>query len=479
MELEKDSPSPQNKLTTNVSNPQEETSHSQLTRTGITSTKLETNSTGLVGQKGLNTSKSNLISSQSSKSFHNSILSYDGEDTFGDLPPAQMLVYHNRETIPNDFITNSSSSAVTQSQFITNSHRTSKDEEERLQKPNGILSLSSNTVSSQSQIQTITSKKRKLNYEVHDLTKSSDEDDFITKPSKISKKDETEAPFSEKSNLKPPVEFLETIKAIKTENNSINPSTIHKLINLGTTTYSSNSEKEAPLKSPPPSSTNNHSNLADSTTLFNTEEEKSNNSDFMEPKKTRELPKSQFNLTSCPICSLEMKHLSSDLRQQHINSCLDLHAHEEEFEREEYICDICGKNITHFNKIRRQQHMNRCCDKLEEEYSILKGKLGDMRALRYACPVCSTDLSELLLKSRINHLKQCAKKNSVTHLNVVHSPQVHLKTLLNTSPLSESGSLTPRAPVPKPPIFSKSSKFFKSNPPLVLPKPKKNSKKVF
>lgn len=121
----------------------------------------------------------------------------------------------------------------------------------------------------------------------------------------------------------------------------------------------------------------------------------------------------------CFICHYPFDDLTVEEREKHVNNCLDVNnSSDKEFQEQSYVCDICGKDITKYDKVLRQQHMNICLDKfqLESIASVREVKeleqFEDMRSVSYQCPICARDISQSTLKSRIIHLKNCAKKTT-------------------------------------------------------------------
>jgi hypothetical protein len=102
------------------------------------------------------------------------------------------------------------------------------------------------------------------------------------------------------------------------------------------------------------------------------------------------------------------------------------------------IC-IFMRLITRFNPLQRQNHVNRCIDKKQKEAEIElsrtpdkistphpallatlgahKGLAVGMESPNYKCPMCNKKLDRMVLKSRISHLKKCAKEKSMPSSN--------------------------------------------------------------
>eukprot|EP00126_Sphaerothecum_destruens_P001580 Sdes_comp14993_c0_seq1m3734 len=76
-------------------------------------------------------------------------------------------------------------------------------------------------------------------------------------------------------------------------------------------------------------------------------------------------------------------------------------------------CPICTVDITHLSEMRRNIHTGNCCDNLEKvvEYESKKVQYDETRRT-YFCPVCKIQLS-FLTKLRIAHLKSCGAKHNI------------------------------------------------------------------
>jgi hypothetical protein len=128
----------------------------------------------------------------------------------------------------------------------------------------------------------------------------------------------------------------------------------------------------------------------------------------------------------CVVCNENLSNLSYLEREKHVNSCLDFELSKSTLQP--YRCSICGKDISKYNEVRRQQHMNRCCDQSDTQTNSSRQRQdsgpptaaseehihhNSLVDAKWFCFVCKKDFSALKLKSRINHLKGCAKKYKV------------------------------------------------------------------
>ena len=121
-------------------------------------------------------------------------------------------------------------------------------------------------------------------------------------------------------------------------------------------------------------------------------------------------------LEDCFLCKQSLKHLRFEERTLHVNQCLDQQAAATSYtvvqhhnsktimdHHKQMYCYVCGKDLTRFTLKRRQTHVNKCLDKQQQQSTTI------MNNDNYCIFCKKRDLQHMTLRSRIKHLKQCAK----------------------------------------------------------------------
>lgn len=178
----------------------------------------------------------------------------------------------------------------------------------------------------------------------------------------------------------------------------------------------SSSDESSDFGTPPKKQKPNTQHSIDSPVDKKYSEDSETQVDQSQPKQ------SQFSQTepfdTCFICKKSLKLLDSEARQHHVNKCLDKQATAQiELTEDRFQCYICGRDLTFYNETRKQQHINRCCDKAAKKENNKKTSKHKKKEKTketdshqtYVCFICQKNLSSLSSRSRIKHLKLCAK----------------------------------------------------------------------
>ncbi|KAI8089332.1 uncharacterized protein BX664DRAFT_385835 [Halteromyces radiatus] len=150
---------------------------------------------------------------------------------------------------------------------------------------------------------------------------------------------------------------------------------------------------------------------------------------------------------NCPFCNEDLSNVNTSFgRQKHIDECLlatndNIKDYEHDVGNDDTqnvtslfldYCSFCGKSITHLLGIHKERHFDRCLTSLELEERLAEQQQKQTtfagRSIPFLqqldiCPVCHDVLSGPSLRTKISHIKRCAKERSLTMERLIRKLQ--------------------------------------------------------
>jgi hypothetical protein len=140
---------------------------------------------------------------------------------------------------------------------------------------------------------------------------------------------------------------------------------------------------------------------------------------------------------SCPVCNVDLTHVTPDLRATHVNFCLDGNPLDP---WGDLLLCVCGINMTEWTTSRKQVHLHRCLDSDSDVF----GKV-------LTCPACRESWQmSTTIPAKIKHLRKCAQENKLNLGQLVEELKEAQDDFMKPT-------LKPLHQVEKKPLFSKRS----------------------